>query len=146
MSRVPEEELFKICLEFWKFFARDVMEKKLASQQGVGGYTSVPRMFVGAQPVISFLAQEIYPGILSEVKEIMLDFMAKPKEVLLTIDEDGDVEEEHVVDTENAALYENMRETLIYLTNQDTKEMDTIISRRLEMMKNANKENRINFE
>ena len=36
----------------------------------------------------------------------MIDFMAKPKEVLLTIDENGEVEEEHFEDTETMALYE----------------------------------------
>jgi hypothetical protein len=35
---VPEEELFKICLEFWKFFATDAMNKRAAqSQNGFGG-------------------------------------------------------------------------------------------------------------
>lgn len=54
----------------------------------------------------------------------MFDFMAKPQEVLISIDEDGEVEAEHFVDTENVVLYENMRETLIFLTNQDTRRMD----------------------
>ena len=72
--------------------------------------------------------------------------MAKPKEVLISIDEDGEIEEEHFLDTENISLYETMRETLIYLTNQDTKEMDQIIQKRLELMKNANKMNQIDFE
>jgi exportin-1 len=46
--------------------------------------------------------------------------MAKPKEVLLSLDEDGEVEEEHFEDTEQEVLYEQMRETLIYLTHIDT--------------------------
>ena len=29
LSRIPEEELFKICLDFWKFFSYDVMEKQM---------------------------------------------------------------------------------------------------------------------
>ena len=53
----------------------------------------------------------------------MFDLMAKPKEVLLSIDEDGEVEEEYVIDTENIALYETMRETLIFLANSNTEEM-----------------------
>ena len=32
--------------------------------------------------------------------------MAKPKEVLISIDEDGEIEEEHFLDTENISLYE----------------------------------------
>lgn len=37
----------------------------------------------------------IYPQILSEVKHIMFDLMAKPNEVLLSIDDNGEVEEEY---------------------------------------------------
>jgi hypothetical protein len=47
----------------------------------------------------------------------MFDFMAKPKEVLISTDEDGEIIENDNLDTEDVALYENMRETLIYLTN-----------------------------
>ncbi len=54
----------------------------------------------------------------------MFDNMAKPSEVLLTIDGDGEVEEEHIEDTETTFLYERMRETLIYLTNIDTQAMN----------------------
>ena len=60
--------------------------------------------------------------------------MAKPKEVLLTIDEDGEVEEEYQVDTENISLYETMRETLIYLANTNTDMMIQIVNARLELM------------
>ena len=54
--------------------------------------------------------------------------MAKPKEVLLSIDDNGEVEEEYVVDTENIALYETMRETLIFLANSNTDEMIQIVN------------------
>ena len=79
----------------------------------------------------------IYPQVLHEVKQIMFDNMAKPKEVLLTIDENGEVEEEYTKDTENIALYETMRETLIYLANSNTDEMITIVNQRLELMQAA---------
>lgn len=65
----------------------------------------------------------VYPPILTEVKQIMFDHMAKPNEVLLTIDEDGDVQEEYEIDSENIALYERMRETLVFLANSNTEEM-----------------------
>ena len=48
----------------------------------------------------------MYPEILNEVKELHIDEMAKPSEVLLSIDENGDVEEEFYEDTENKAIYE----------------------------------------
>lgn len=62
--------------------------------------------------------------MLREVKLIMIEFMAKPNEVLISVDEDGEVEEIHYEDVENRHLYERMRETLIYLTNIDPRAMD----------------------
>ena len=88
----------------------------------------------------------IYPQILFDVKQIMFDYMAKPKEVLLTIDENGEVEEEYIKDTENIALYETMRETLIYLANSNTDEMISIVNQRLEQMQAAGREHKINFD
>lgn len=83
---------------------------------------------------------------MTEVKNIMFDLMAKPKEVLLSIDEDGEVEDEYIPDTENIALYETMRETLIYLANANTEEMIQIVTVRLEHMQAAGRENNINFD
>lgn len=43
---------------------------------------------------------------MNEVRELHIDEMAKPKEVLIQIDENGEVEEEFYEDTENLAIYE----------------------------------------
>lgn len=80
----------------------------------------------------SVLYRQVYPTILQNVALTMIDLMAKPKEVLLTINDDGEVEEEHIEDTENLFLYERMRETLVYLTNLNPQQMDKIIQDRLE--------------
>jgi hypothetical protein len=56
----------------------------------------------------------------------MIDFMVKPKEVLITTNESGEVEEEVVEDTEMRELFETMRETLIFLTNQNPPEAEQI--------------------
>ena len=65
---------------------------------------------------------------------IMIDQMAKPKEVLVVIDENGEAVEEVFDDTETITIYETMRETLIYLTNIDTPAMDRVIQQRLEKL------------
>jgi exportin-1 len=75
----------------------------------------------------SFLHFNVYPQILEQVRLIMIDQMAKPKEVLVVIDENGEAVEEHFDDTETITIYETMRETLIYLTNIDTPAMDRVI-------------------
>lgn len=55
---------------------------------------------------------------------MMVDFMVKPKEVLIIIDENGEAVEEACDDTETISLYETMRETLVYLTNIDKAGVD----------------------
>jgi hypothetical protein len=32
LSRIPEDELFKICLEFWNFFAQDTLNKTVGAR------------------------------------------------------------------------------------------------------------------
>jgi exportin-1 len=62
----------------------------------------------------------------------MVDFMVKPKEVLVVIDENGEAVEEVFDDTETISVYETMRETLVYLTNIDKIGVDRVIQQRLD--------------
>lgn len=75
----------------------------------------------------SFMHNQIYPPILEQVRMICIDYMAKPKEVLVVTDENGEAVEEVFDDTETISIYETMRETLIYLTNIDCPSMDRVI-------------------
>jgi exportin-1 len=78
------------------------------------------------------MSQYVYPGILAEVENIMIEFMVKPKEVLVVIDENGEAVEEVFDDTETISVYETMRETLVYLTNIDKIGVDRVIQTRLD--------------
>lgn len=80
----------------------------------------------------SYMASQIYPEILPKVEHIMVDFMVKPKEVLVVIDENGEAVEEVFDDTETISVYETMRETLVYLTNIDKQGVDRVIQSRLD--------------
>jgi len=65
---------------------------------------------------------------LQQLRETLIDKMAKPKEVLVVIDENGDAAEEVFNDDADAIhIYELMRESLIFLTNLDAKAMDRTI-------------------
>ena len=125
LSNIPEDELFKISLDFWHFFCYNVM-LKTKGQQYYDTYTYAG-MNLGQLLNTSFLHCQVYPAILDNVRNIMIDYMAKPKEVLVVIDENGEAVEEVFDDTETISIYETMRETLIYLTNIDTPAMDRVI-------------------
>ncbi len=75
----------------------------------------------------SYMHTQVYPLVLEPIREIMINLMAKPKEVLVVIDENGEAVEEHFDDTETISIYDTMRETLIFLTNIDTPAMDRVI-------------------
>jgi hypothetical protein len=55
--------------------------------------------------------------------------------VLVKVDESGELEEEVYEDTETQELYDTMRETLIFLTNQNPTEAEQIFQHRLEQLK-----------
>jgi len=62
----------------------------------------------------------------------MIEFMGKPKEVLIVIDENGEAIVEQYEDTENSSLFDTMRDIMVYLTNINYKEMDKTIQERLD--------------
>jgi len=136
-SNIPEEggELFKICLDFWYFFTMDILQK--TKKNIFSGITPnpIPGMNLDTSQSLlqnSFMHGQIYPKILEELRETMIDKMAKPKEVLVVIDDNGEAVEEHFQDTETIHLYEQMREILVFLTNIDSKAMDRCTQRRLD--------------
>ena len=47
----------------------------------------------------------------------MISRMAKPEEVLVVENEQGEVVREFMRDTDSIQMYKNMRETLVYLKN-----------------------------
>ena len=67
-----------------------------------------------------------------ELRESILDHMAKPREVLVEVDENGNAVQVQIDDVETIHIYEQMRETLIFLTNIDSNAMDKCIQSRLD--------------
>ncbi len=88
------------------------------------------------QSKLTWLHHNVYPEIFAMLRATILDFMVQPQEIKLTIDENGEVEEEHIEDSEQNNLYDRLRETLIYVTNIDTHEMSMIMQARLDSIKN----------
>ena len=68
----------------------------------------------------SYMHFYVYRDIMEKLRETIIDIMAKPKEVLVVIDEYGEAVEECIDDVETIHLYELMRETLVFLTNIDS--------------------------
>nr|NVI73667.1 embargoed [Cucujiformia] len=111
ISSVEEVEIFKICLEYWNSLASDLYRKV---------------------PVLG-----LYASILGEVRYIMIYRMAKPEEVLVVENDNGEVVREFMKDTDSINLYKNMRETLVYLTHLDYADTERIMTEKLQNQVNG---------
>ena len=128
MSEVPDNEIFKICLDYWHLLSSDLYED---SSKTVGGNPM-------AQPTLQlgggqFERKMQYAKILSGVRHVMISRMAKPEEVLIVEDENGDVVRETTKDTELLAQYKTMKECLVYLTHLNYDDTETIMLQKLSM-------------
>lgn len=112
ISAVDEVEIFKICLEYWNSLASDL-------------YRAVP------------YAGVLYQEVLNKVRYIMISRMAKPEEVLVVENDNGEVVREFMKDTDSINLYKNMRETLVYLTHLDYADTERIMTEKLQNQVNG---------
>lgn len=121
ISEVEEVEIFKICLEYWNTFSYRLYQAR---------NTAVP----------DDLRPKYYEIILSKLRTIMIARMAKPEEVLVVENEQGEVVREFLKDTDSITLYRNMRETLVYLTHLNYVDTERIMTQKL-----TNQVNNIEF-
>jgi len=126
VPKSPTHELFKICLEFWHVFsARVYLEARSCRgvQQPLQLAITTPSgesFMVGDGMDVPENAQAKvlrYDGVLTQVRKVMIAMMAKPPEVTIKENEEGEMVRADELDTEELAVYRAMRELLIYLTH-----------------------------
>ncbi|XP_058803182.1 exportin-1 [Phymastichus coffea] len=122
ISAVEEVEIFKICLEYWNQLSSDL-------------YRENP--FVAYKAVAMPPRRLFYSQVLTKVRYIMISRMAKPEEVLVVENENGEVVREFMKDTDSINLYKNMRETLVYLTHLDYVDTEKVMTEKLQNQVNG---------
>ncbi|XP_071834526.1 exportin-1-like isoform X2 [Apostichopus japonicus] len=131
ISEVEETEIFKICLEYW-----NILASELYRESPFPSSTTSPLLLGNSQPEIP-PRRQIYLNILSRVRRIMISRMAKPEEVLVVENEQGEVVREFMKDTDSINMYKNMRETLVYLTHLDYADTEQIMTEKLQLQVNG---------
>ncbi|XP_063728353.1 exportin-1-like, partial [Symsagittifera roscoffensis] len=121
-STVDDTEIFKICLEYWFSLTCEL-------------YRENP-FPTGASPVFAMgdyhpMRRNFYSDILTAVRYIMISKMAKPEEVLVVENDQGELVREFMKDTDSINLYKSMRETLVYLTHLDVMDTERILTEKL---------------
>lgn len=132
ISEVPDNEVFMICLDYWHIFANDLYTSETAFSAGAGGPLNLGGAAngsaMGGVGGSGGSRKHLYQQeLLSRVRTVMISNMAKPEEVLVVEDDDGNVVREIQKDTEVIAQYKTMREALVYLTHLNYDDTESIM-------------------
>lgn len=117
VSEVRDTEIFRICLETWHMLCMDLYKADSHTSLNIGGNTSSRKY--------------MYGPVLTGVRQVMIASMAKPEEVLIVEDENGDIVRETTKDTDVIAQYKTMKETLVYLTHLNCDDTESIMLAKL---------------
>eukprot|EP00978_Attheya_sp_CCMP212_P017440 scaffold46435_cov59-Attheya_sp.AAC.2 len=128
VSEVPDTEIFRICLEAWHMLAQDLYqaENKLSAS-----HRSVLNLGTNGTADGAESRKYMYGPVLTGVRQVMIANMAKPEEVLIVEDENGDIVRETTKDTDVIAQYKTMRETLVFLTHLHCDDTESIMLAKL---------------
>ncbi|XP_027362296.1 protein EXPORTIN 1A-like isoform X7 [Abrus precatorius] len=139
ISYVDDTEVFKVCLDYWNALVSELFEPHRSLDNSVSaaanmiGLQQVPGMLPGIDGLGSQLLQrrQLYAGPMSKLRMLMICRMAKPEEVLIVEDENGNIVRETMKDNDVLVQYKIMRETLIYLSHLDHDDTEKQMLRKL---------------
>eukprot|EP00405_Crypthecodinium_cohnii_P037941 CAMPEP_0206547162 /NCGR_PEP_ID=MMETSP0325_2-20121206/13138_1 /ASSEMBLY_ACC=CAM_ASM_000347 /TAXON_ID=2866 /ORGANISM="Crypthecodinium cohnii, Strain Seligo" /LENGTH=1109 /DNA_ID=CAMNT_0054046427 /DNA_START=312 /DNA_END=3641 /DNA_ORIENTATION=- len=139
ITTAPNEETFKICVEFWQTFSARIF-LEIQQRRSAGPAASAPLLLLDGAPNQAARADglaavqakmKLYSPILAEIRRVLIARMAKPPEVTIKENEEGHIVRAEEEDTDEIALYKMIREALIYLTHLDPANMENIMLQRL---------------
>ena len=135
VSAVEDQEVFKICLEYWNILASDLYHTECQFQPPTQSALVLSPIPPHAQTALSPTAsprRQLYSPVLSRLRSLLVSRMAKPDEFILVEDENGEIVRETARDVDAVVLYKTMRETLVYLTHLNYEDTETIMLERLQ--------------
>ncbi|CAN1269135.1 Protein EXPORTIN 1A [Linum perenne] len=135
ISYVDETEVFKVCLDYWNslvlelFEAHHNLDNPAANMIGM----QMPLLHGLMDGMGSQMTQrrQLYTGTMSKLRMLMICRMAKPEEVLIVEDENGNIVRETMKDNDVLVQYKIMRETLIYLSHLDHEDTEKQMLKKL---------------
>ncbi|XP_043815378.1 protein EXPORTIN 1A isoform X3 [Manihot esculenta] len=140
ISYVDDTEVFKVCLDYWNSLVLELFEAHhnldnpavTANMMGL----QMPLLHGVVDGIGSQILQrrQLYANPMSKLRMLMICRMAKPEEVLIVEDENGNIVRETMKDNDVLVQYKIMRETLIYLSHLDHEDTEKQENRFLVMV------------
>ncbi|KNA06335.1 hypothetical protein SOVF_182050 isoform B [Spinacia oleracea] len=144
ISYVDDTEVFKVCLDYWNSLVLELFEAHhnvdnpaaVANMMGLQQIPFIPGMADGMGSQL-LQRRQLYAGTMSKLRLLMICRMAKPEEVLIVEDENGNIVRETMKDNDVLVQYKIMRETLIYLTHLDHDDTEKQMLKKLSKQLNG---------
>ncbi|XP_057479181.1 protein EXPORTIN 1A isoform X2 [Actinidia eriantha] len=136
ISYVDDTEVFKVCLDYWQSLVLELFEAhhNLDSPAALANMMGLQMPFAGMIDGIGpqlMQRRQLYADPLSKLRLLMICRMAKPEEVLIVEDENGNIVRETMKDNDVLVQYKAMRETLIYLSHLDHEDTEQQMLKKL---------------
>ncbi|CCX34946.1 CRM1 C terminal-domain-containing protein [Pyronema domesticum] len=142
ISQIEDREIFKICLEYWNKLVAELYEEMqslpIGDMNPLLGAMSMSGGIVGGGGAVhpsmhaNFpLRKHLYTDVLSNLRQVMIERMVKPEEVLIVENDEGEIVREFVKESDTIQLYKATRECLVYLTHLDVIDTENIMSEKL---------------
>ncbi|CAI2353485.1 unnamed protein product [Caenorhabditis sp. 36 PRJEB53466] len=129
ITLIEEMEVFKVCLDCWCWLTAELYR--------ISPFIQPSTLYGMMNQMREHPRRQLYRDYLSVLRSTMISRMAKPEEVLIEENDQGEVVREMVKDTDSIALYRNMRETLVYLTHLDNKDTEMKMTEKLASQVNG---------
>lgn len=143
ISYVDDTEVFKVCLDYWNAIVLELFEAHNASGNPAATVNAmglqIPLLSGMVDGLGSQLIQrrQLYAQPMSKLRMLMICRMAKPEEVIIVEDENGNIVRETLKDNDVLVQYKIMRETLIYLAHLDHEDTEQQMLKKLSKQLNG---------
>lgn len=139
ISQIDDREIFKICLEYWTKLVcelYDEMQQLPITDLNPLVSMNMSGLANGGAPHPTVLAnyplrKHKYSEILTNLRQVMIEKMVRPEEVLIVENDEGEIVREFVKESDTIQLYKTTRECLVFLTHLDVVDTETIMSEKL---------------
>ena len=133
ISQIEDREIFKICLEYWTFLVCGLYDE----MQSIPITDVNPLINLGVSGLQNGngdsynLRKYKYQDVLSNLRQVMIEKMVRPEEVLIVENDEGEIVREFVKESDTIQLYKTTRECLVFLTHLDVVDTEQIMSEKL---------------
>ncbi|KAK1441519.1 hypothetical protein QVD17_07482 [Tagetes erecta] len=136
ISYVDDTEVFKVCLDYWNLLVSELFNANhnLENPAATANMMGLQTHGIGTQLL---QRRQLYVGPMSKLRLLMISRMAKPEEVLIVEDENGNIVRETLKDNDVLVQYKIMRETLIYLAHLDHDDTEKQMLKKLSKQLNG---------